>query len=196
MTFKIDFPLTNKNIKLGNLNHELIKQAERQLGSELPPSFKSWLIKYGNGVQFNIGNCLWIEPLFGDGSVISSTEFFRNWLKDVIVFASTGVDSETYAFYTGVKDNKGEYPVIWITPGSIDGKGFVLCSTNFENFININVNFLLELNKNDLTDEDVDKLWIRLYKKYEPSIKMEASDLYRMAITAEELKIKVKLLFS
>lgn len=202
MNFKTDF-LLDERIKLGSrLNDELIAQAEKQLCTELPPTFKSWLKKYGDGVEFNIGNCLWINPLYGDDddSVFSNTEFFRNWeycdLKDIIVFARGGGDSETWAFYTGVKDNKGEFPVIWITPGSIGDDGFVICNTNFENFINIYANFLLETDKDDCTDEEADNIWIRLYKKFEPNIIMETSNMYEIAITTEELRKQAKLLYA
>jgi hypothetical protein len=124
------------------------------------------------------------------------------------VFGRNGVDGETWAFYTGVKDSSGEYPIIWITPSSIDEEAFVITNTSFDKFINIQMQYLLKSdNEPELSFEDAcnpalihasedenKRYWIELYQKYEPSISMTTHNLYDIAVTADKLKEQAKSL--
>lgn len=193
---RIEFDLTDERVTLAKpADDAMIQKAEGDLGVQLPPTYKKWLKEYGNGGFFDRGNALQLFPLHHTDekqvSVLSQTGYFRSieycQLKDLVVFGCSGVDGETWAFYTGNQSGNGEYPIIWISPYSVHEEGFVLFSTNFESFLNIYVQFLRYTDENDVTDQGEDEHLLSLFFKYEQTLRLATSNLYQIAVTADKI---------
>ncbi len=200
--FQIDFDLDNPKFDLKPpATEDEIEILEKKLACALPPSFKWWLRLHAESV-FDIGNLLSIHPIQCHEkslSVFSTTKSYREneecHLKNLIVFGMTGVDFETFAFYTGVQNSAGEYPIVWITPGSIDDDAFVLCNTRFDRFLNIQVKMLLKSDE-DADEGEYQKSFQELCRRYEPSIQIETDDFYELVVNAEQLRKQAERLFS
>ena len=202
-SFNVSFSLDDARIKLkpaASLSE--LSRLEESVGSPLPPSFRWWLSQYEEAV-FDIGNLLKIDSPFAvdNGfSIASQSEWYRNnpecRLKDLIVFGMNGVDSETWAFYTGVYDEDGEYPIIWISPGSLDSTAYVFANTRFDRFLNCQVNFLLAVDREDIDDGQAGAELNALYQRHEPVHRLKTSSFYRIAVDAETLRHQLSAFYS
>ncbi len=192
---RVDFDVRDERVQIGQpIDNTFIEKVETDVGVPLPPTYKNWLREYGNGAFFDIGTTLQLFPLDNreeELSVRSQTDFFRSMdecaLKDLVVFGCNGRDGSTWAFYTGVESDDGEYPVLWISPYSVHEEGFVLFSTNFERFINIYVPFLRFVDENDAAEDETDQYLLDLFIKYEPTLRLATSNMNQIAVTADRI---------
>jgi hypothetical protein len=170
---KIDFNLNSANIEKSApvTNDELIKFRE-QIQIDLPQSFLDFKKNYADSFYISSGNALSIFPLcdkkgsFTNVIDISSDYAHLGNVLDshkLLIFGMSGVDSETWAFYTDKKYLNGEYPILWISPGE---ERFFLHSTNFESFINIQYKSLTDTE----SITDYNEFYKNLIKKYDNQI--------------------------
>jgi len=170
---KIDFNLSGDNIeKSETINDDELRNFYAQIKIDLPPSYIDFKKKCADSFYISAGNALSIFPLCDNKdmftNVVSITNdyaHFGNVLDSykLLVFGMSGVDSETWAFYTDKKYSNGEYPIIWISPGE---ERFFFHSTNFESFINIQYKSLTDINSVD----DYDEYYKSLIEKYDKQI--------------------------
>ncbi|MBM3925279.1 MAG: SMI1/KNR4 family protein [SAR202 cluster bacterium] len=177
-SLKLDFNLKHPEIEIQpSAESGDILGLEAQLGIELPPSYKEFVTKYSNGLFVDIGNALTLFPLFPnkfeenqDFTLSGSKKLFAE-IEEVgsegfLPFGMNGVDFETWAFYTSVRFNDGEYPIILLLPGACLLPRF----TSFLGFLNFTVNWLI-LTDLDKKEDFYSKKWKELYKKYDPRMK-------------------------
>ena len=171
---KLDFDIDSNNIEKSEpvKDNELIKFKEK-IHIDLPPSFSDFKKTYADSLYISTGNALSIFPLIENKdsftNVIEISQDYAHLGKvfdshRLLIFGMAGVDSETWAFYTGKRYLNGEYPILWISPGE---EGFFLHYTNFESFINIQYKSLTD------TDSitDYDDFYKTLVAKYDKQIK-------------------------
>ena len=141
---KIDFDLNAENIEKSEpaTNSEL-RRFRDEVAINLPPSFLEFKLRIADSFYITTGNALSIFPLCENKdaftNIISISKDYAhlgNILDShkLLVFGMSGVDSETWAFYTGKMYSNGEYPIIWISPGE---EKFFFHSSSFESFINV-----------------------------------------------------------
>jgi hypothetical protein len=170
---KIDFDLNSVNIEKSDpvTGEELIKFRE-QIMIDLPPSFLNFKKNIADSFYISTGNALSIFPLCNNkDSFTNVVKISRDYahLGDVLdshkllIFGMSGVDSETWAFYTDKKYLNGEYPILWISPGE---ERFFFHSTSFESFINIQYKSLTDTDSNT----DYNDFYKTLVKKYDNQI--------------------------
>ncbi len=185
--------LTNERAVMGPaVTKERLARAEADLGCPLPPSYRRWFLAHGDGFELSAGNSLRLSSL-EDTVAITKEVRGRSYcpLKDLIVFGGTGVDAELWAFYTGKTMSNGEYPVIWITPGSIDSNGYVWTNTNFDTFLNVWIRDLTLLNSNPFRFVLGDWFLRCLYLRYDTKRKIRSHDFYRTAATVDILRTQI-----
>ena len=189
---KIDFDLNSDNIEKSDpvTDNELIKFRE-QIMIDLPPSFLDFKKKYADSLYISTGNALSIFPLCENKNsftnIVNISRDFAH-LGDVLdsykllIFGMSGVDSETWAFYTDKKYINREYPILWISPGE---ERFFFHSTSFESFINIQYKSLTDTDPID----DYDEFYKTLIKKYDNQIEPFGYDsVYSNAHNLTELE--------
>ena len=189
---KIDFDLNSDNIEKSApvTDNELIKFRE-QIMIDLPPSFLDFKKKYADSLYISTGNALSIFPLCENKdsftNIVNISRDFAH-LGDVLdsykllIFGMSGVDSETWAFYTDKKYINREYPILWISPGE---ERFFFHSTSFESFINIQFKSLTDTDSID----DYDEFYKTLIKKYDNQIEPFGYDsVYSNAHNLTELE--------
>ncbi len=189
---KIDFVLNSDNIEKSApvTDNELIKFRE-QIMIDLPPSFLDFKKKYADSLYISTGNALSIFPLCENKdsftNIVNISRDFAH-LGDVLdsykllIFGMSGVDSETWAFYTDKKYINREYPILWISPGE---ERFFFHSTSFESFINIQFKSLTDTDSID----DYDEFYKTLIKKYDNQIEPFGYDsVYSNAHNLTELE--------
>lgn len=182
-----------------------------ELQNKLPPSFIDFIKNYSDGLYIDIANALTIFPVgkqndaIGWSTILGNTKevikygFFSS--KEFIFFAQTGVDSEMFAFYTGVKFNNGEYPIVWFTPGSTDTESFVLVNSSFDKFLTTHYYWLVftayyDYNEPIATLEENNKngqnFIDKLYDTFDPNIPKPNYNFYEAAVSFEELKKQIE----
>jgi hypothetical protein len=177
---KLDFDIDSSNIEKSEpvSENELINFREK-IQIDLPQSYLDFKKTFADSLYISTGNALSVFPLsenkdsFTNVSEISKDYAHLGNVLDshrLLIFGMSGVDSETWAFYTGKRYLNGEYPILWISPGE---ERFFVHSTSFESFINIQYNSLTD------TDSitDYDDFYKTLVEKYDKQIEPFGYDL-------------------
>jgi hypothetical protein len=199
--FIYEIDLGNENISktspLSSDNDDFKKLQDR-----LPPSYIKFIKNFANGLNIEIGNALTIFPVgqnIGDywTDVLSLTEETINDnlfpSKDFVFFAADGV-GESFAFYTAIQFENGEYPIVWYTPGSVDTNPFVFLNSSFDKFLTMQF-YLLKATEGetmDLDEENWQILHDKLYDTFDPSIPKPNHDYFISAINLTQLIEKIK----
>lgn len=150
---------------------EDIHRAEAELGVRFPPTYITWLHKAGGVFHCKRRNELQLFPLFGEQhySVIGLTKWIRahepHQLDDLVVFAGCRVDGELWGFLT--RETQPESPVIWMSPGSIPGKGYDYTAKNFLTFLDQQSQYLFATE-----DSNTDTAYINHYPRMETIIEV------------------------
>jgi antitoxin YobK len=119
------------------VSDEWIQKAERELGLQLPPSYKWWLKKYGGGSIeraeiYSIYEMGFEDAVPGDIVYVAITNRENGLFdKEKLFICEPGTD-EAWYFDTSQKDDAGEYPVYLYD--YTDGSSF-LYAENFVEFL-------------------------------------------------------------
>jgi len=164
---------------------------------ELPPSYVDFKTKYADYFYLSSGSALELFPLIENNdswtNVISSSHDYAHLgnvltFHKLLIFGMSGVDSETWAFYTGKRFANGEFPIIWILPGE---ERFFYHSSNFMSFLNV------QYYANVASDlvQDYDDYYKSLILKYDKGISAFGYDsIYAEATDLKDLeKIMTKI---
>ena len=188
----LDFKISEKNIEYSKpvTESELLK-FEEFCNIDLPPSFLDFKKNIADSFYISTGNAFELFPLIekkNTFTIIGITNDYAhlgNVLKShkLLIFGMSGVDSETWAFYTGKRYPDREYPILWISPGE---ERFFIHSTNFESFINIQFHSLT----NTESIEDYDSYYKDLIRKYDKKIEPFGYDyMYSKAHNLTDLEL-------
>ena len=183
----LDFKISAENIEYSKpVTESELTRFKEYCNIDLPPSFLDFKRNIADSIYISKGNAFEIFPLIernGSNTIANITTDYAHLgnvlkLHKLLIFGMTGVDSETWAFYTGKKHSDGEYPILWVLPGE---EKFFIHSTNFESFINIQFHSLINTDSIEDYDSYYKDLVIKYDKKIEPfgyeSIYKEANDL-------------------
>ncbi len=178
------------------VTEDRLARAEAEIGCPLPPSYRRLFLEYGDGFEMQLGNWLRVSSL---ETMVADTKEVREWaicpLKDLIVFGGTGVDAEMWAFYTAAKAPNGEYPVVWVTPGSIDSNGYVLANSGFDAFLNVWTRFVARMGRSaPIMAVLGEPFFRRLYRAFDRKRNIRSSDFYKQAVAVDELRKQIDAL--
>jgi hypothetical protein len=195
---KLDFDIDSNNIEksVPASDNELIMFKEK-FQIDLPPSYSDFKKTFSDSLYISTGNALSVFPLsenkdsFTNVSEISQDYAHLGNVFDshrLLIFGMAGVDSETWAFYTGKRYLNGEFPILWISPGE---ERFFVHSTSFESFINIQYKSLTDTDSITEYDDFYKTLVAKYDKQIEPfgydSIYSDAQDLVDLEKTMSEI---------
>jgi hypothetical protein len=192
----LDFDLNGENIlKSEPLSEIDLGMFHEKIKISLPPSYVDFKTTFADSFYISSGNALSIFPLLGSKDIdtnVASISLDYAHLGNVfkvhklLIFGMSGVDSETWAFYTNKKYPNGEYPIIWLLPSE---ERFFLHSSSFESFLNIQYKALTNSDNLDSYDE----FYKNLVSKYDTEIKPFGYDsIYSRAQNLAELDLIMK----
>ncbi len=194
----IDFKISEKNIEYTKpvTESELLKFKEF-CNIDLPPSYVDFKKNIADSLYISTGNAFELFPLnekkntFTIVGITNDYAHLGNVLKShkLLIFGMSGVDSESWAFYTGKKYPDREYPILWISP---EEERFFIHSTNFESFINIQFHSLTKTE----SIEDYDSYYKDLISKYDTKIEPFGYDsVYQEAHDLTDLEMIMTRLY-
>lgn len=168
-------------------------------------SYKYFLENIANGLYINIGNALSVFPIGPyKGESWTNVEGLTALcnksltLDDFVFFAGDGC-GETFAFYTAVRPEDGEYPIVWYTPGSQE---FVYVNSSFDRFLTMQyymlkaTEFEAEYTEEEAGDpkliEDDNANWqlyhANLYRVFDPNVPISSHNLFQSAVDLSSIK--------